>query len=149
MSTTVSRLKITDKQQWQDLFLAYGEFYGMPMDQTILDNVWGWIFDEGRPFYAFLAKDQSGQAVGFMHYRAMPSPLRGKEVGFLDDLFVNPNCRGGGVVEALFAALKGAATNHGWPFVRWMTADNNYRGRSVYDKIAQKTPWLTYQMAVD
>ena len=149
MNITVSPLKLTDKQQWQDLFLAYGEFYDMPMDQTILDNVWGWIFDESKPFYAFIAKDQTGQAVGFMHYRAMPSPLRGKEVGFLDDLFVNPSCRGGGAVEALFEALKDAATTHDWPFVRWLTADNNYRGRNVYDKIAQKTPWLTYQMAED
>ena len=32
--------------------------------------------------------------VGFAHYRRMPSPLRGQDIGFLDDLFVDPKHRG-------------------------------------------------------
>lgn len=67
------------------------------MNQEILDNVWAWIMDVDHGFYCLLAKDETGQCVGFMHYRAMPSPLRGKMVGFLDDLFVEPKCRGNGV----------------------------------------------------
>jgi len=78
----------------------------------------------------------------------MPSPLRGKTVGFLDDLFVDPAARGNGVVDALFEALNREADARGWPFVRWITADDNYRGRSVYDKLAKKTQWNTYQMTV-
>jgi ribosomal protein S18 acetylase RimI-like enzyme len=83
-----------------------------------------------------------------MHFRAIPSPIRGAIVGFLDDLYVRPEYRGEGVVDALFKALdESARTNH-WPFVRWITAENNYRGRGVYDKVAEKTQWLTYQMPV-
>ena len=44
-----------------------------------------------------------------MHYREMPSPLRGQNVGFLDDLFVHPDYRGKSVVDELFAALRQAA----------------------------------------
>ena len=29
---------------------------------------------------------------------------------------------------------------------RWLTADNNYRARSSYDKIATQTKWLTYEV---
>ena len=148
MSITVSPLSHDDYAQWQTLFSAYADFYKMPMDRTILENVWSWIFDDNKAFFSLIAKDENGQAVGFMHYRAMPSPLRGREVGFLDDLFVDPECRGSGVVDALFDALTESAKEQGWPNVKWITADNNYQGRAVYDRVANKTHWQTYQLDI-
>lgn len=148
MNITVSPLSHDDYAQWQTLFSAYADFYKMPMDRTILENVWSWIFDDSKAFFSLIAKDENGQAVGFMHYRAMPSPLRGREVGFLDDLFVDPECRGSGIVDALFDALTESAKAHGWPNVKWITADNNYRGRAVYDRVANKTHWQTYQLDI-
>ncbi|WP_027858686.1 GNAT family N-acetyltransferase [Marinobacterium jannaschii] len=138
-----------DREQWQQLYCGYAGFYQVPMDQQILDRVWGWIFDPQTPFYALIAKDDSGRVLGLMHYRAMPSPLRGAEVGFLDDLFVHPDVRGRGVVDALFDALQSAAAEKGWPFVRWITAEDNHRAQAVYAKVADKTQWQTWQMAVD
>ena len=44
-----------------------------------------------------------------MHIRQMLSPLRGCHVGFLDDVYVKPECRGFGVVDALFQALEEVA----------------------------------------
>jgi GNAT superfamily N-acetyltransferase len=148
MEITVSELKQNDKEQWQELYYGYAEFYNMPMDQGILDNIWSWVFDEHNKFYALIAKDTSGQALGLMHFRAMPSPLRGADVGFLDDLYVVPTARGHGVVESLYAALNEFGQTQGWPFIRWITADDNYRGRAVYDKLAEKTHWVTYQMPI-
>jgi hypothetical protein len=84
-----------------------------------------------------------------MHFREMPSPLRGTLVGFLDDLFVVPDTRGSGCVQAMYKALNGFGKGRGWPFIRWITADNNYRGRASYDKVATRTHWITYQMAVE
>ncbi|GAA5315156.1 MAG: GNAT family N-acetyltransferase [Candidatus Pelagadaptatus aseana] len=149
MDITVEPLTEDDRSQWQQLYRAYADFYEMPMDQQILDRVWGWIFDQGNAFYCQVAKTDSGLLLGLMHFRAMPSPLRGATVGFLDDLYVSPEHRGSGVVDALFAALQQQADDRGWPFVRWITADDNYRGRGVYDKVANKTQWVTYQMAVE
>ncbi len=148
MNIIVSALSINDRKGWEKLYCEYAEFYQVPMNQEILDTVWSWIFDEHNKFYALMAKDDAGKCLGLMHYRAMPSPLRGKLVGFLDDLYVKPEVRGGGVVDALYKALSDAASENGWPFVRWITADNNYRGRSVYDKLSEKTQWLTYQMPI-
>ena len=146
MSIEISELSAGDREGWESLYRGYADFYQVPMTPEILDRVWSWIFDAKPSFFALMAKDENGLAVGLMHYREMASPLRGATVGFLDDLYVLPDKRGSGVVDALFDALDSAAKQHGWPFVRWITADNNYRGRSVYDKIADRTPWLTYQM---
>lgn len=149
MTIKVSALNPKDREQWQQLYHGYADFYGMPMDEQILDRVWSWIFDPNNRFFALIAKDESGRGVGLMHYREMPSPLRGAQVGFLDDLYISPDCRGSGVVDQLFERLTQEAQAQNWSFVRWITAENNYRGRAVYDRVSDKTQWQTYQLTVD
>jgi ribosomal protein S18 acetylase RimI-like enzyme len=145
---TVNYVAQQDRTQWQTLYHGYAEFYRVPMNTEILNTVWGWIHDESDPFFGLIAKDQDGIALGFMHCREMASPLRGALVGFLDDLFVAPDARGRGVVEALYESLGDLARERSWPFVRWMTAEDNDRARAVYDRVAEKTEWVTYQMGV-
>ena len=86
--------------------------------------------------------------VGLGHYRRMPSPLRGIEIGFLDDLFVNPSARGARVGELLIARLVEIAKERGWGKIRWITADDNYRARTLYDRVAVKTAWNTYEVVI-
>ncbi len=149
MNITVTHLTESDKTDWENLYRGYAEFYKMPMEQSTLDTVWSWIHNENKDFFGLLAKDENNNALGLMHCRAMASPLRGAEVGFLDDLFVIPEARGNDVVEALYAELNNLGNQQGWPFIRWITADNNYRARSVYDKLSEKTAWVTYQMPIE
>lgn len=148
MSITVTRLNEADRAAWETLYHGYATFYKTSVTPAGLDAVWSWIFDQGEKFYALGARDEQGKLIGLMHYREMPSPLRGTKVGFLDDLFVTPEKRGSGAVDALFASLEEDARVHGWPLVRWITGDDNYRGRGVYDKLATRTMWITYQMDV-
>ena len=149
MKITVFELEEEDREQWEILYCGYAKFYQTSLNKEILDKVWSWIHNKEKKFYALIAKDETDKALGIMHYREMPSPLRGQNVGFLDDLFVHPDYRGKSVVDELFAALRQAAKNRDWKFIRWITADNNYRGRAVYDKLATRTDWLTYEMKID
>ena len=142
----VESLKINDKEQWRKLYQGYADFYKMPMNDDILDTVWSWIFDEENKFYAIGARSSQGNLVGFMHFREMPSPLRGSLIGFLDDLYVHPDYRGSGVVQSLFKELKSLAQKNYWPYVRWITASDNQRARAVYDKISGTIDFVTYQM---
>ncbi|MBC8513088.1 MAG: GNAT family N-acetyltransferase [Candidatus Thioglobus sp.] len=142
----VESLKISDKEQWCELYQGYADFYKMPMNDDILDTVWSWIFDEENKFYAIGARSSQGNLVGFMHFREMPSPLRGSLIGFLDDLYVHPDYRGSGVVQSLFKELKSLAQKNYWPYVRWITASDNQRARAVYDKISGTIDFVTYQM---
>jgi GNAT superfamily N-acetyltransferase len=77
----------------------------------------------------------------------MPSPLRAAEVGFLDDLFVPPEHRGFGAGEALLRGVDQIAMERGWALVRWITRDNNYRARGLYDRLALRSDWITYEMS--
>jgi len=128
------------------LYKGYAEFYKMPMNDDILDKVWSWIFDKEIKFYAIGIKSSEGELIGFMHFREMPSPLRGSLVGFLDDLYIHPDFRGSGAVQLLFKELKSIANENNWPYVRWITGSDNYRARKVYDKLSGVIDFVTYQM---
>ena len=100
-----------DRAGWEKLFTAYGEFYRVTVTAETLETVWGWIHDPDHVVEALVA-ERGGAVVGLAH-RAMPSPLRGATLGFLDDLYVDPAARGTGVGEAL-ARLAEIAAERGW-----------------------------------
>ena len=145
----VEELIQTDKEEWSMLYHGYAEFYEMEMNQDILDSVWSWIFNADSKFFAIGVRSNENKLIGFMHFREMPSPLRGKLVGFLDDLFVDPDYRGSGAGQLLFKELKLIASEKNWPYVRWITATNNSRARKVYDKLSKPIDFVTYQMSIN
>jgi GNAT superfamily N-acetyltransferase len=142
---TVVRLEPGDQAGWRRLYDGYAEFYRVPMTDEKAATVWSWLLDPNHAVKGFLAKI-NGNAVGLAHIREMPRPLHGKYGGFLDDLFVAPEARGSGAAHALFDAMKDLARERGWDSIRWITAENNYRARAVYDRVAAKTQWLTYEI---
>lgn len=146
MSITTSTPLPEHQAAWQRLYRGYAEYYHVPMTDDILAQVWQWIHDDQQPFFCRLALDNDGTPIGLAHFRAMPSPLRGTMVGFLDDLFVDPAHRGSGAVDALFSTIAEEGRRQDWPLIRWITRDNNYRGRAVYDRVATHTNWQTYQL---
>jgi GNAT superfamily N-acetyltransferase len=133
------------RAHWRVLFQGYADFYRRPSDDAHKDVVWGWLIDPAHELEGWVAL-RDGVPVGLAHVRRMPSPLRGCDVGFLDDLFVDPEARGGRVGEALLAFLADLARERGWPVIRWITADDNYRARTLYDRVARKTSWNLYEM---
>ena len=83
--------------------------------------------------------EADGNIVGLAHYRRMPSPLRGQDIGFLDDLFVDPKHRGQKIGEKLINKMKEISKSRGWNLVKWITRDDNLRAKSLYDRVAKKT----------
>jgi GNAT superfamily N-acetyltransferase len=131
---------------WRRLYDGYAAFYRSPMDDAIAGRVWGWLMDAQHPLEARVARTTAGRVVGLAHFRAMPRPLSGSMAGFLDDLFVDPAWRGRRIADRLIAAIAALGRERQWTRLRWITADNNYRGRGVYDRLAKRTMWITYEM---
>ncbi len=135
------------KQGWRQLYNGYATFYKREMTDDIAENVWRWLNDPTHEVNGIIAL-ADGKPAGLAHFRRMPSPLRGEDVGFLDDLFVNPELRGMGIAQALFEQLREEAKARNWALVRWLTADDNYRARGLYDTLSKKTLWNTYEMVI-
>jgi GNAT superfamily N-acetyltransferase len=136
------------KADWRRLYDGYAAHYKREMTDKIANAVWGWINNPAHELEGAIAL-LDGKPVGLAHFRRMPSPLRGADVGFLDDLFVDPSVRGSGAAAALLAHVRSVAADRGWELTRWITADDNYRARTLYDKVAKKAGWNTYEMKTE
>jgi len=144
--TGIRPLEPSDREGWERLYRGYAAFYRVETDLGRLDRLFGWLLDPAHVCRGIVALSDDGLLVGLAHFRAMPSPLRGSEIGFLDDLFVDPQARGGGVAEVLLGQVDRIAVEEGWPVVRWITRDNNYRARALYDRLSLRSDWITYEM---
>jgi GNAT superfamily N-acetyltransferase len=132
------------RADWERLYAGYAEFYRVVQTPEMRAKVWGWIHDPAHEVKAFVAEDAAGRAVGLAHFRPFARPLSASVGGFLDDLFVDPSQRGRRVADALIEAVAEEGRRRGWSVIRWITADDNYRGRGVYDRLATRTMWITY-----
>ena len=84
--------------------------------------------------------------VALAHYRRMPSPLRGKYIGFLDDLYVDPQFRGKKIGEKIIKKLNDISKERNWGLIRWITRNDNHKAKSLYDKVAKKSTWEVYEL---
>ncbi len=144
MSVTVVRLAERHRADWERLYAGYAEFYRVTQTPEMRARVWGWIHDPAHEVEGLVAEDEEGRAVGLAHIRAFARPLSATVGGYLDDLFVDPSQRGQRVADALIEAVAEEGRRRGWSVIRWITADDNYRGRGVYDRLATRTMWITY-----
>lgn len=136
-----------DHDAWQRLFHAYRTFYEYDESQDVVDRVWGWIHDDTHETNALVA-ELDDEIVGFAHHREFARPSSGKRGLYLDDLFTRPDVRGQGVGRALITRLGEMAEERGFDKVRWITAQDNHTAQRLYDDLAEKTTWVTYDMRV-
>ena len=148
----MSYLEICDIQQkhyevWIELYHKYAEYYQVDIPKDNFDLTWIWLKSENYPFWGILA-DVDSKSVGFAHFRSLPSPLDSCEVGFLDDLFVLQEYRGKKIGFSLIEKVHQIGKSKNWPYINWITKDDNYTARTLYDKISTKTDWNFYELTV-
>jgi ribosomal protein S18 acetylase RimI-like enzyme len=132
------------RAEWDRLYAGYAAYYKVEQTAEMRDRTWGWIMD-GR-ITCFIALDADGKPVALAHIREFLRPLMSSVAGYLDDLYVDPTLRGSGVVDDLFEAAKALGRERQWSVIRWITREDNYRARSVYDRRATRTNWVTYDL---
>ena len=141
----IREIQLKDKEQWEELYKGYADFYKVEMNNKILQIVWNWLHDKSNEVEG-LVYEVEDKIVGLAHYRKMPSPLRGQYIGFLDDLFVDPKYRGQKIGEKLINQMKEISISRGWNLVRWITRNDNTKAKSLYDRVSEKTTWDVYEL---
>jgi GNAT superfamily N-acetyltransferase len=147
MQIEVRPPRIDEYEPWAALYRGYREFYRMQPDETVLHVVWSWIHDPDHEVRALVA--DSGDALrGLAHFRRFARPSEGGTAMYLDDLFTDPDHRGGGVGRALIEAVAAVAAGEGCQVLRWITGQDNATAQRLYDTLAKRTSWLTYDMPI-
>jgi GNAT superfamily N-acetyltransferase len=145
MSVSVRPVEPRDAGAWRRLFRDYGTFYETSFDDAQLDHVWGLLTTDGSGVDALVA-EVDGAVVGIAHYRSHPDTFSTGNDWYLDDLFTDPSARGTGVASALIERLSELARATGPGTLRWITAEDNVTAQRVYDRLAKRTTWVTYEI---
>lgn len=135
-----------DFDQWRALYGKYVAFYRVAQSDDMARQVWSWLCDPSHEVRGLVVEDDSHTLVGLAHFRPFARPLSATIGCFLDDLFVDSAVRGTGAADLMLTELSRIASDNNWSVVRWITADDNYRGRGKYDQYASRTTWVTYDM---
>jgi len=97
-----------------------------------------------------VAEDDAGEVAGFAALGWKWSSLRGARIAVLEDLFVAPDSRGGGLATMLISAGGIRARELGAPALEWVTATDNERAQRAYARAGGKgAEWLVYELELE
>jgi GNAT superfamily N-acetyltransferase len=144
-STHVIRpLQARDEADWRRLWSAYLEFYQSSVPEAVYAASFSRLVSaEDHTCHALVA-ERNGALVGLVHFLYHRHLWRIEPICYLQDLFVDPQARGGRIGEALIRAVYDAADRNGTPAVYWMTQEFNETARRLYDRVATVTPFIKY-----
>ena len=100
MTLTIRRIEARDEARWRELWDGYTRFYEREPAERLTRHTWARIMDAASPVYAIVAENEHG-VVGIANYIIHENASALTPVCYLQDLFVDPGKRGGGVGQAL------------------------------------------------
>jgi GNAT superfamily N-acetyltransferase len=100
------------------------------------------------PLFRTLIAEVDGAPVGFAFFFLAYSTWRGRPTLYLEDLFVRPSARGGGVGRALMQGLAREAVRLGCARFVWQVLDWNTPSIRFYESLGAEVvrEWLTCRL---
>jgi GNAT superfamily N-acetyltransferase len=145
MTITVRPVEPRDKERWLDLFAQYITFYEETVSPGIVALTWQRLVTQSDNMMGFAALDASGAIAGIAAIVFHRSTWSATYYCYLEDLFVDPACRGAGVGRALIEAVYAEAERRGADRTYWATAGTNVTARRLYDDVGVLTPFVQYR----
>jgi GNAT superfamily N-acetyltransferase len=113
--------------------------------ETTAEGLRAHLFAEVPRVFAHVA-EQDGRVVGIAVWFLSFSTWTGRHGIYLEDLFVEPAVRGGGVARGLVRALAAEAEARGCPRMDWAVLDWNELAKAFYRRLGARhsetwEPW--------
>ena len=144
----VAVVREADLPELLPVLRAYCDFYDAePGDWELLRMSRALIADPEREGLQLIARDVTGDVIGFATIFWTWSTLSASRIAVMNDLFVAPAARGRGIGEALIAACLERCHEHAATFLSWQTARHNHRAQRLYERLgARREEWLDYSL---
>ena len=148
---TIRTADATDEAGWRRLWQGYLDFYEEDLPDAVTAATWARIVSDDVPHIASLVARLSGGAglVGMLNYVIHDITWSQRPVCYLEDLYVDEAARGSGVGRALIENLAGRGREAGWHRLYWNTARDNAVAQRLYNKLAERTGWVRYDLDLD
>jgi GNAT superfamily N-acetyltransferase len=138
--------RVDEIEEMLPLIRAYCEFYETEPDDEGLRRMFETLIGEPSQGAVFIAR-ADGRAVGFATLDWKWSSLKAARIGYLEDLFVDPEARGKGIADALIEVCAERCRELGMPAMEWLTAPDNRRAQQVYNRTgAESETYLEYDL---
>ena len=134
-----------DEGAWRVLWAGYLAFYEETLPDAVTAMTWRRILDPASPVFARLA-ERDDRVVGFAIFLLHASTWTVTPTCYLEDLFVDPATRGGGIATALIRHLIDLGRARRWSRLYWHTRANNETARRVYDRFVNADDFVRYQI---
>jgi GNAT superfamily N-acetyltransferase len=142
----IRRAAAGDRPRLTQLVRAYIDFYKEPQpDDERLDTLLAVLAERPEVGVQFVA-EKDGELHGFATVYLSYDTVAARRVAVMNDLFVPPDDRNAGLGRALIQECHEFARVNGCAVLSWITAQDNARARALYDKLATRTTWVTYEM---
>jgi len=134
---------------WTRLWTGYLTFYETVLPQAVHDETWRRLGDPGEAMFGALSVDASGEPVGLVHWLYHRTFWAIGENCYLQDLFVDPNVRGGGHGRALIEHVADHARARQATRLYWNTHETNATARRLYDAVAVRSGFIQYRKGLE
>lgn len=133
-----------DEARWRKLWAGYIKFYRASVSEEVTVNTWRAILDPKSNIEALVA-EKDGEVIGICNYLYHDSTWSLQPICYLQDLFVDPDARGGGAAKELILACEQKAKEKGAFRLYWQTQEYNGAARSLYDTITPRSSFIVYR----
>ncbi|WP_017937406.1 GNAT family N-acetyltransferase [Zestomonas thermotolerans] len=144
MSIEIRPVEANHHAAWLPLWQGYQRFYATEIPAATSALTWQRFLDPNEPMHAALAW-QDGRAVALVHWIFHRSCWTSGDYCYLQDLYVAEDCRGNGIGRQLIEHVYAEARAAGASRVHWLTQESNYRGRQLYDQVAERPGFIQYR----
>ena len=139
-------LQPADERDWRRLWAGYLEFYRRALSPETTEATWRALVAEDRPEMMGRVAEVEGRVVGLLNAVIHPNTWSAAPVCYLEDLYVDAEFRGRGIGRALIEGLAQEGRRAGWRRIYWRTADDNFTAQLLYDRVARRSRWVTYEL---
>ncbi|WP_298164877.1 GNAT family N-acetyltransferase [Novosphingobium sp.] len=136
-----------DRAAWDRLWQGYQRFYKVEIANAVSDLTWARLHDPAEPMHAGIAW-QGARAIGLVHWIFHRSTWTAGPYCYLQDLYVEPDVRGGGVGRLLIAHVRSEAEAAGASRLYWLTHETNTDAMVLYDKVAERSGFVQYRVVL-
>jgi GNAT superfamily N-acetyltransferase len=147
-SVEIRAIVADDYAMWLPLWKDYHRFYKVEIPESATRETWSRFLDPIEPMHAALAV-MGEHAFGLAHAIYHRSTWTSNDYCYLQDLFVAPDARGGGIGRALIEHVYADARRRKAARVHWLTHESNQIAMKLYDEIGQRSGFVQYRKLLD
>ena len=134
----------SDCDAWTQLWQEYLTVHKQSVPDTVTALTWRRILDDNSTLFCLIAAGEGDEPVGFANCVVHPSTWTQARWCYLEDLYVDAGLRGKGIARKLIETIYSRADAEDWGGVYWVTDEDNYAARILYDKLAKKSEDIIY-----